>query len=90
MTRRLEATTHELDRGIEVIGSGNLGGHDQNDLGIAGTVGNLVLLADNDSILHTHADASIPTSTPANKSCSSSAPGISPTSERARIQSSQG
>ncbi len=90
MASRLQATAHELDRGIEVIRGSDLSGHDQNDLGITGTDSNLVLLADDDPILNAHADASLPTSMPANRSCSSSDPGISPTSERAKIQSSHG
>ena len=63
--------------------------HAHDDIGVVGALDLLVLLPDDEPVLERR-HARTASRTPANRSVSSRGPGIGPTSERARIQSSHG
>ena len=89
---RFELAAHELDGRVEAVGRDHVDRRRDHDLGVVGPVDAFVVLADHESVLHAHELTS--TGTPVNRSRSRSSPssgdGTGPTSERARIQSSQG
>ena len=89
---RLQLAAHERDGRVEPVGRDDVERHGDDELGIVGALDALVLLADDDAVLDGgHRPAARTCSrTPAKRSSSSGPSGIGPTSERARIQSSQG